>query len=262
MKINELIQGYNLLIEEILTTKFDENREFSFLTDRVVLGLLRSVLDKSKSLNYLMESQMYPGADTLLRSIFETATYLEFILKEDTKDRAEAYILSSKIKTLKIHEKSMLDDELGKTIREMTGMSEEYLNAVYTSVTKKDEIKNRYRSLVGNLNPDKWYKVNGNKSNSFRDVCEYLGQEKLAVYEIIYRILSQDTHGKEAENYFEVKGEELVMTPIQGNSVQLPLLRSIINNSGYKIVEKYECKEFFMKEIIPIIKEIKSNNSK
>lgn len=179
----------------------------------------------------LLENQIYGGNSSLLRGIFEEGVYLEYILKDKTRNRTNAYVISSKLKFLKIHETAKGDTPIGEAIRSMTGMEKENLEGVYRQITHIEKLKEEYKTLTGHDNPDKWYKDN-NRINSLRDVCENLSMNQLAEYEIIYRLLSQEVHGKNSNSYFKIIENELVVANMEEEPLILPLMRVTVVKAG------------------------------
>jgi len=255
--INEIININHQLIDEIIKTSFSEENKFG-VTDRVVLGLFKSLNEKGSSLLYLFDNKMFAGNDTLLRTVFETSIHLQFILNKDTDIRAKAYNLSSKIKMIKITEQSMANDEKGRAIRKYSNQTIENLQRVYSLTPDVERTKEEYKNLVGNLNADKWYSVNGGPS-SFERVCESLGDLQLAEYEIIYRNLSQETHGKEAGDYFKVSEGYVYLDNLHESEMLIPMLRGIIGNSAKLIAERYDKMDFIITKMGPIAQKILSN---
>lgn len=240
-------------IESLLNRNFDTDNKFSVIKDATILGIFISLIDKARSLNLLLENKYYAGNNTLLRSIFEEEIYLEYILKENTMNRTRAYIASSKLKAQKMLKTASKTNALGNKIREVTNLEISDLEKIFSQVPEENitNLEKEYLDLTGETNPDKWYKEKNNVT-SFRGVCEYLGVEHLANYEILYRLLSQEVHGKNSNSYFTIQDNQLVVEPLKEEPMVLSLMRATVVSAGIAISTYYDDSEKF-REIISII---------
>lgn len=194
------------------------------LPDVVITELAISICKKTESALFLMKNNLFSGVDVIIRSIFETSRILKFILEEDTENRAFAYYLSVQASI----EKSLNEFQ---SLFGIPGEKEKYIRntdiyEVFMQAFIGDNVK---------VKPDNWMSIEKKKDGkgriqSFRDLCEYFGEEDLKAYISIYAYLSKEVHGKE---------------------VGLNILKDVLNNSE----ENNETRFKLMIECLMVIKE-------
>ncbi|QNK89422.1 hypothetical protein H7992_07080 [Sporosarcina sp. resist] len=182
--------------------------------DIVIIGLFIGIIKRSQSLLVLCESKYYSGTDSILRSIFESKVYLDFILKKHTKDRAKAYEYSLRIQHYKRIEWLQKQDE--NVLLSKMNLKKESLESFKPG--DHEEIKEEYFDLTkryskkekADYGGSKWYKVGGN-IDTFEGLCESLGQDCLMEYFIAFKTWSEEVHGRDAKRFFEHAEGSLVI---------------------------------------------------
>lgn len=250
MKELKGINKISLDLIEGIFKKFNSQNKFDII-DKVVLGLYNGIVEKSESIRVLNDNKQYTGTDILLRSMFEASVFLDFILKQHTKDRATAYFLSIQLKEIEVAETILSNNDIGKKIRK-------YLKDVnvnekfdFLNETKKiNLIKSDFKALTGTKKSDDWLNVqskpNGKgKLKSFRSLCMFLGDEEIAEYEVIYRMLSQEVHAKEIKEYFQETDGFMHLTKKSSSDMVLSYAKSIVISTSKLLAKHYSENKYY-----------------
>ncbi|MDQ1005424.1 hypothetical protein QFZ28_006002 [Neobacillus niacini] len=212
------------------------NVEFGY-TDAVVLGLLENLINHSKSIVILLENKHHSSLDSILRTVFENFVYLKFIFQKDTTRRARSYDYSNRIKIIGLAEKLTEDSMDGVKMREFLEMGKD---TVLKEITKgiDDEFKantiNGYLKEIGMQRKEqKWYNLDG-KTNNLKAVCSQL--DLLVQYDLLYPILSIETHGKNAIRNFSFWEKRVDLLNIMKNEEFYISLSSIYVMESIKLI--------------------------
>ena len=248
----------NELTERVYSNSFNEENKFK-IEDKVILGLLTSIIEKSTSVKILYENKHYAGADILLRSIFEASLILQFILKQHTRDRSIAYYLSIQLKEIEIAETIVSESDVGKIIKRYL---KEYGHIpefdILNEVEKIALIKEDFKKITSAEKSDSWLNIQtkrttnkGKKAKlkSFRSLCEYLGDQTLAEYEVIYRMLSQEVHAKEIKEYYTENDGYLQLTKRNESGLIMSLCKAMIIESSKSVAKRYNQSQFYNKRM-------------
>lgn len=202
----------------VLKEAFSEglNREFSY-ADMAILGILENIINQVKSLEILHEQNHNTSADIIIRAIFENYVYLKFLLKDNTELKGKSYQYSVRLSEFSLVDK-LKDQSLdGKRLRDFIGVKLVDIENMYDTKTdpgQRVRIEKEYLEVIGMKRLEqKWYNLDG-KTKNFKDLCNHLQMN--TEYEFIYSLMSKEAHGKDANEWFELK-EYLVMMKQSSN---------------------------------------------
>lgn len=215
--LNNLLQEFSKILEEfvdfgthILNWDIDNARGDD---DQVVILLLfRNYLELIDSISILIKKSSIDPCKIILRTALETSLGLEYILREDTQNRAFGFlvcILHKEINTLKKHNSRT---EVGKQFK---SIFDKDINIKGNNIPTPENLEGKIKSLESLLfepnyltveseyqrlnriksekNPN-WYRLFGGPKN-IQELCNYLGIPTF--YEIFYRNLSNSIHGND-----------------------------------------------------------------
>ncbi|MGX6445786.1 DUF5677 domain-containing protein [Neobacillus sp. K501] len=202
--VTESQKVFKNVIDECFNQRGDRG-EFD-IPDAVILGLLENMINHSKSMLILLESKHHTAGDTILRTIFENYVYCKFILEKDTEIRAKSYTYSTKIKEIQLlndlTEDSLDSYKLREFLQLKKGEIREKLAAKMDDNYQKSIIDGYLNDIGMKRIEQKWYNLDGD-TNNFKKLCHKIGL--FVEYNLLYSILSIETHGKDAIRnfYFE-----------------------------------------------------------
>ncbi|MEQ6378748.1 DUF5677 domain-containing protein [Bacillaceae bacterium S4-13-56] len=192
----------------------------------MILGLLENLINHSKSMLILLMQKHHVSIDTILRTIFENYVYLKFVLEKDTDKRAKSYGCSTKLKEIQLMDNLAEDSLRGHSLREFLKIKKDDVSKLSKemSETYKERVIDQYLNELGMKRLEqKWYNLNQN-TKTLKKLCEDL--DLTVEYELIYSILSTETHAKDAiqrfffeKNYIrilEVMKNELLYVSMAG----------------------------------------------
>ncbi len=192
----------------ILTEVFQNEEsivEFTY-KDAVVMGLIKNLINHSKSLYILLDNKHHTSVDAILRTIFENYVYLKFILEKNSLVRAKSYAYSNRISEYQMFDKLTEQTLKGKDMRNLLKVTLEEVTAMFEkkdSPERRSEIESLYLEEFGmKWLKQKWYNLDGETKN-FKALCIKMGMEP--EYEFIYSILSTEVHGKDAMKNLDVQ---------------------------------------------------------
>lgn len=249
-----MINDFNLEITSKILEGFSEENILE-VKDLIAITLFNSIFEKTRSILILNKNDQVVGVDTLTRSAFEAKQHLKFILERYSDRRAMAYYLSNQLKEIEMGEIIYGEDSVGASIRnfiEKRGYN--YEMDFMNDNLKIDLIKNEFNKLTNQKKSDKWMAVQRKRNGkgdllSFRDICEYLGEEDLIQYEMIYRVLSKEVHSKDFKSYMEVLKNEGVIHFREPKSSRLiePFLKGIVLEAGKLMTKEYNLNKEYKK---------------
>lgn len=255
-ELDGLISIAEELLKKVMLESFDENNEFK-IEDKVILGLYQSIINKSKSISILYNNQHYDGGDLLIRSIFEATVFLNFITKQHTQKRALAYYLSIQLKEIEIGESINSSNDTGEKIRRYLSQFTNNVNMKFLDEKETiEKIKTEFLNLTSKKKSDGWLAVQNSKKvnkkngekiklSSFKDLCEFLGEDEFVEYEIIYRLLSQETHAKDIKGYYSRNTSYLELVPKDYSDMVISLAKAYIIEASKLIAKKYGKNKYY-----------------
>ncbi|TYS58089.1 hypothetical protein FZC74_13930 [Sutcliffiella horikoshii] len=245
--LNKMCREADKVFEKVMSNHFQmniENIKFDF-ADAVILGLLENLINHSKSILILVENKQYSSIDSILRTIFENYVFLSFVLQKNTSIRAKAYLYSTKIKE-KHFFNCLIEDTLnGYKLRSFLNVNKEDLKRQFSenfNVEKVREIEEKYISEIGMRRVEqKWYNFDGN-TKTFKKLCSNLNFSM--EYELIYSILSTETHGKDAISNFSFKENRVdILKKFKNEELHLSLCELYLLDSIRLIYKYYGLKQ-------------------
>ena len=277
-EIKEIIEQASSVLDSVIC-KFGEvenkmtsgTSRIDDFVDTVIILFIRKIMEQLDSINVLYSVCLFEPAQIILRSMIENIVGLEFILKDNTQQRAAAYFLEHHYQEL---DKSKIyfdpESEYGKLIIELKGKDEfdkdckklekkrQALERLIKSkpIFQETDIA-RKKKLDAKRNKKKkyiqWYEVCSNIT-SFYGLMKETGYEKY--YDAIYGGLSFESHGLNSTMGMSVDENEIslkwIRTPEGGRTTfglactfSIGALHKIYQYLGYGKNEKSEFKVFF-----------------
>ncbi|OHX38842.1 DUF5677 domain-containing protein [Cytobacillus oceanisediminis] len=233
---NNVIEGYSKLKGSEM--KLDYH-------DIVILGLLENLINQSKSMILLLENNQHSSLDTILRVIFENYVYIKFILEKDTPLRAKSYTYSTKIKEIELLNYLTEDSLDGYKLRNFLDLKKDEVKKVLTADKMDDKyqksIRDGYLSEIGMKRTEqKWYNLDG-KTKNFKALC--LKIDLFVEYNLIYSILSIETHGKDALRNFRIEEDRIdLINMVKSKELYLSMSEMCLMESVKLIYENYGLK--------------------
>lgn len=171
------------------------------IEDSVILGLLKMIISNTGSIVCLYENNLTAGCENITRSVFEGSTYLKYILKQHTTDRARGYFYSNKYKEVKLKNSLLDTGETGKSIRKFMNknLSEISQDLQKLNTSYEEEIILNYKKYNGQKKV--WYEHNGKQKN-FLQLCISLDLQ--AEYQLLFKLFSDEVHAMSAAKQFKI----------------------------------------------------------
>jgi len=203
---------------------------------------LRNFLDEIDAISILIRSSSVDSCKNLLRTALENIFYLEYLLKEDSKNRALSYIVWKNIKTDKLlrqgisntseYERLLIKYQKDKFLKnskppiiknadEMLKMGDKMFN-----LPKFNLIRQEYENTKARTKKPAWFTLfNGPKN--IEELAKNVGLE--ALYEVMYRGLSDSIHGTDIieGKIGKISGKEnevginQIRSPIEAQSITI-----------------------------------------
>lgn len=216
----KVILNESLKITGILVDDYENKKDLFDFHDGAIVGLFETIIQKSEDIVFLLENKKYASIESLVRVVFETHIYLLYILSAHTENKGKAYSLSVKIDELDYFEKTIGDKEINVEIRKFLNLNKEDAIKRADELLKDHPDSNTYQEYSENIRKqyknlffwnkgkkvNRWYNANS-KINNFSDLCKYIDKE--VEYQLLYGLLSKDTHGKSALNTLQMQPHEL-----------------------------------------------------
>lgn len=217
-EVQDLLNASNRLLVTLRET--EKGSDFENQNLKVIIGTYLSIVSKIDNIVFLCNNERYVGVETLLRSAFESLIILKFILEKDTDKRIRSYQLSNKVKFINMVNTAIEDSPKGKRVRGYLQRNQNFFREWLEKIEDRKEVLEEFKTLTGKQKADKWFNVEFGLE-SLEKVCGYLGDEWAGKYEILYRVLSQEAHGKNSEDILYYDKEH------QSESVLLPFIKVI-----------------------------------
>lgn len=165
-----------------------ESANETFLHDTILL-LLRHILEMADAIHVLLLSSASRPALLELRSMFEALLYIEYILETDSERRAKAYVVRSRLWSLKLAKRMLRDSEARKQfLKEVSSdplVTRQMLESWVTeqeeidkaeSVLKSPDLKEVYDRFRAFQKTVPFYKALDGKPGTLRDLAIHLNR--------------------------------------------------------------------------------------
>lgn len=281
-----LIIKFIEVLNEIL---LGDNRQDE-ITDIVIVLFIRKIIEQLDAINILMSAGSFKQSQVILRSLIETSVSLEFILKDDTRNRAANYFLERHYQDFEVADKYYKDiNQLGELFKNT--LVEENFKEIQNKVDNKrkafakiiasksifqqiercraKKINDKKRKLKRKKVNIQWYEV-CSSINNFYELMEDLGYQNY--YKGIYGGFSNEVHALNATMEIEVSLGGINLKSIRNlehgdsallitSSFSLSALTAVYSYLGDGIEEKKEFKDFltlFVERRDNVIKNLKT----
>lgn len=264
-----IITRFGEVINEIMPriSKMDD------FVDITIILFIRKIIEQIDTINVLYCTGLFSSAQIILRSLIENIIGIEFILKEQTEERAAAYYLDHHFQELEMAKKYYnKESEQGKLLIKHKGENEfdkfnkdiekksKALECLINSnkVFQKINVNRRKKSSEKNKKYIQWYEVCSNVK-SFYGLMKETGYGEY--YDGIYSGLSFEIHGFNATMGIGINNNKLGLKRIRNFeegeatfklicSFSIGLLIKVYQYLGDGEDEKSEFKEFFKDFVI------------
>jgi hypothetical protein len=203
-----------------------------------IISLLRRVLELTDAISTLLKSRVVDPCEILLRTLFETALGLEYILKTDTGHRALSYLYmgyAERLTYLKRHDpkdsnykqyqKEYKHGKVFKDVPTINGL-EKQITFIQEWINRPEhkEVKDEY-NRIKDTGAKEWFSPFSDSYNqnekgenkllfSIKDLAKHLN--KFDLYEILYKQWSKSVHGTDViTGNFSSKNEFLYMVALR-----------------------------------------------
>ncbi|KRM91481.1 DUF5677 domain-containing protein [Liquorilactobacillus cacaonum] len=237
--------------------------------DIVIFSLFSGLNEKAKTINVLDEAKQYSDFSIIVRSFIEQLSYLNYILKENTVNRAQMYLMFQKyndcLKVKKYIELPTANKDEVEKFKEKINIKIKKDDGNFNSF--EDQFNYFEAKYIELLPPDtkpertSWYSVENNKKNGINNFRELMNDlEMLPVYLGLYATMSNAVHGSDATSHFEVIDEntfgyvvndmneivEMVDAYLRSEFISVAKYYRILNKGKFKaIYEKFKINASF-----------------
>lgn len=185
------------------------------LADNVLIMMTKNLLERVRTIQVLGNIEREESIAILTRAFLELQVSLNFILKDNTKNRAKSYYYNNKIQSMKNLVKMQRSDpkyDLKLNNKEMESLKKEVptANSIedFISYYEKKWYKMfspfKSKSKRGKQPYRKWYALNW-EYESFKEMMKSVGVDE-AIYHFFYGITSIDVHGMGAIGNIQING--------------------------------------------------------
>ncbi|MBA9074736.1 hypothetical protein GGR22_002909 [Flavobacterium gossypii] len=221
------LDDLSLLIDEavnfgthILNWEIEKNN--SHRENAISQIFFKNILEIVDGISILVKKSSIDNTKVLFRVLLENILYLEYLLENDFKKRALAYIVTTIHKEIKFFSKLEDNTQVGKEFKAQLKKDKIFKNVPFfelpTIEKKKESFENKLqlpafleteqeyqRTLIRIKNPN-WYSLYDGPHN-IENLAKYLNHHSL--YEAFYRGYSEDIHISNIvkSNLVEKKGE-------------------------------------------------------
>ncbi|MHA6253214.1 DUF5677 domain-containing protein [Oceanobacillus sp. CAU 1775] len=221
--------------------------------DAVILALMHSIISNCNDINFLLKNNRHDSIEIISRTFLEKSVSLQYILKEETERRSNAYFYSFKMQSAKKLKESldnMKNSKDKEEILEYTNSSSEMkkevpgINSFDEYIEYYEEIyKRQFNSGVNSKKRRNWYNLNGD-IQGMRDLMRYVGKEEIEYY-FFYGMESLHTHGLSSMGNLSMKDNILLFR----SNLNIELLDNKLTN-------------YVIENIVSIIKHYKLEKNK
>lgn len=206
--LSSIITKYGEIENEI---SYGTSRQDDFV-DTVICLFVRKIMEQLDAINVLYSVGLFTQAQIILRSLIENIISMKFILKEDTKKRAAAYLLEHHYQEIELGDEQFSENSNYRNMVLENGREKQFNDgyerykkkkAAFERIIKSKEVfqqvdndrkaklKQKQRNNKKKRIYIQWYEVCSNVS-SFYGLMKELGYEQY--YRGIYGGLSFETH--------------------------------------------------------------------
>lgn len=200
-----LIDGAVNFGTHILSWEIEKNT--SHRENLISQVFFQNILEISDGISLLVKNSSIDNTKTLFRVLLENILYLEYLLENDFKKRALAYIVTTIHKEIKFFSKLDENTQAGKEFKAQLKKDKVFKNVPFikfpTVGNRKESFENNLkipafleteqeyqRTLTKTKNPN-WYSLYDGPNN-LENLAKYLNHHSL--YETFYRGYSEDIH--------------------------------------------------------------------
>lgn len=239
-EVQNIIEQASYVLASLIT-KFGEvenelcygtSRQDDFI-DTVICLFIRKIVEQLDAINVLFSVGSTTPAQIILRTFIENVISLEFILKEDTKNRAAAYFLEHHYQEIELglkyfdknseYAKLIIvnkgQEQFSKDFEEYKRKEEAFKRLVNSKeIFKKVDAERRKKLNAKRKNKRRkkvyiqWYEVCSNVTN-FYELMKETGYERY--YQSIYGGLSYETHALNSVMDVNVSSNGITLKPIR-----------------------------------------------
>ena len=184
--------------------------------DIVIFSLFSGLNEKAKTINVLDEAKQYSDFSIIVRSFIEQLSYLSYILKENTENRAQMYLMFQKyndcLKVKKYIELPTANKDEVESFKRKINIKIKNDDSNFNSLEDQfSYFEAKYIELLpSNAKPEhtKWYSIENNTNNGINNFRELMNDlDMLPLYLGLYATMSNALHGSDATSHFEVIDE-------------------------------------------------------
>lgn len=217
--VKSTIEQVGAVLSSIITRYGEIENEISYGTSRqddfvdtVICLFVRKIMEQLDAINVLYSVGLFTQAQIILRSLIENIISMKFILKEDTKKRAAAYLLEHHYQEIELGDEQFSENSNYRNMALENGREKQFNDgyerykkkkAAFERIIKSKEVfqqvdndrkaklKQKQRNNKKRRIYIQWYEVCSNVS-SFYGLMKETGYEQY--YRGIYGGLSFETH--------------------------------------------------------------------
>ena len=217
--VKSTIEQVGAVLSSIITRYGEIENEISYGTSRqddfvdtVICLFVRKIMEQLDAINVLYSVGLFTQAQIILRSLIENIISMKFILKEDTKKRAAAYLLEHHYQEIELGDEQFSENSNYRNMALENGREKQFNDgyerykkkkAAFERIIKSKEVfqqvdndrkaklKQKQRNNKKKRIYIQWYEVCSNVS-SFYGLMKETGYEQY--YRGIYGGLSFETH--------------------------------------------------------------------
>lgn len=214
--------------------------------------LLRDMLEKADSISTLIKFSNTEPSKIILRSVFELALYIRYLLEGNFEDRSMSFLVCNAKDTIRINKAFDKKDQSYKTTLNILDKDEFFDRSFMDSIPSSEPIIENQKSILklpayqrfdkeyerikkkDNRNPS-WYRLFDGPRN-IRELAEKVNIPFL--YEILYRKWSENVHGTEIIKGRIVKSENpsLDEGKVNANIIQINLPKDAQEVTTYTLL--------------------------
>lgn len=217
--VKKTIDQVGAVLSSIITRYGEIENEISYgisrqddFVDTVICLFVRKIMEQLDAINVLYSVGLFTQAQIILRSLIENIISMKFILKEDTKKRAAAYLLEHHYQEIELGDEQFSENSNYRNMALENGREKQFNDgyeqykkkkAAFERIIKSKEVfqqvdndrkaklKQKQRNNKKKRIYIQWYEVCSNVS-SFYGLMKETGYEQY--YRGIYGGLSFETH--------------------------------------------------------------------
>lgn len=217
------------------------------LTDNVLIMMTKNLLERVRTIQVLGNIEREESITILTRAFLELQVSLNFILNDNTENRAKSYYYNNKIQSLKNLVKMQRSDpkyDLKLNNKEMESLKKEVPTArsieEFISYYENEWYKmfSPLKSKMQRKKPyKKWYSLNW-EYKSFKDMMKSVNIDE-SIYHFYYGITSIDVHGMGAIGNIKISGSNYKITSSIPAYLCYAIIESYLSNIIYRLSEYY-----------------------